>query len=119
MTRPCERSGGVLGGMLRGALDPGLWQTYNGAMFGFSLQKIIVLVAIVAAVWYGFKFLSRLDASRKAEAKVRHAKAKTKGRGKAAPPAADEPEDMVQCPVCGAYVAARASSSCGRDDCPY
>lgn len=92
-------------------------------MFGFSLQKIIVLVAIVAAVWYGFKFLSRLDASRKAEAKVRHEKGgsrgKSKGRGKAAPPAADEPEDMVQCPVCGAYVAARASSSCGRDDCPY
>ena len=88
-------------------------------MFGFSLQKIIVLVAIVAAVWYGFKFLSRLDASRKAEAKVRHEKGKSKGKGKANPPAADEPEDMVQCPVCQAYVPARASSNCGRDDCPY
>jgi len=88
-------------------------------MFGFSLQKIIVLVAIVAAVWYGFKFLSRMDAARKAEGKVRYAKSKAKGRAKAAAPAADEPEDMIQCPVCSAYVAARATNSCGRDDCPY
>ena len=107
----------------RGTLDPGLWQTYNGAMFGFSLQKILVLVAIVAAVWYGFKFLSRLDASRKAEAKVRHesgkAKGKTKGRGKAAAPSTEAVEDMVQCPSCGAYVAAGTRCTCGRDDCPY
>lgn len=92
-------------------------------MFGFSLQKILVLVAIIAAVWYGFKFLSRLDALRKAEAKVRHAKGKSRGKskdgGKAATPAADDVEDMVQCPTCGAYVAAGTRCSCGRDDCPY
>ena len=36
-------------------------------MFGFSLQKLLVLAAIVAAVWYGFQWLSRLDRQRKAE----------------------------------------------------
>ena len=28
-------------------------------------------------------------------------------------------EDMVECPVCGEYVAANSAASCGRDDCPY
>ena len=92
-------------------------------MFGFSLQKIIVLVAIIAAVWYGFKFLSRLDASRKADAKVRHTKGKSGGKSKggrrAATPATDDVEDMVQCRSCGAYVAAGTRCTCGRDDCPY
>ena len=39
-------------------------------MFGFSLQKLLVLAAIVAAVWYGFKWVSRLQKQRDAEAKV-------------------------------------------------
>ncbi len=28
-------------------------------MFGFSLPKVAVLIAIVLAVWYGFKILGR------------------------------------------------------------
>jgi uncharacterized protein len=88
-------------------------------MFGFSLQKILVLVAIVAAVWYGFKWVSRLQAARDAEAKAqgkRAAKRRAPGRPSAS---ADDAEDMVQCPVCRAYVQARGASSCGRSDCPY
>ena len=34
-------------------------------MFGFSFTKLIVLAAIVVAVWYGFKFVGRLDKRRK------------------------------------------------------
>ena len=30
-------------------------------MFGFSIQQPLVLVAIIAAVWYGFKWIGRLD----------------------------------------------------------
>ena len=37
-------------------------------MFGFSIQKLLVLAAIIGAVWYGFKFLSRLDQARKTDA---------------------------------------------------
>jgi len=89
-------------------------------MFGFpSIQKLIVLIAIVAAVWYGFKWLSRLQAARDAETKAegrRTAKRRAPGRRSAA---ADDAEDMVQCPVCRAYVQARGASSCGRSDCPY
>lgn len=73
-------------------------------MFGFSLPKLLVLAAIIAAVWYGFKFLGRLEAKRKAELK-----SAKKGGGA---------QNMVLCPVCETYVAAGAAS-CGRDDCPY
>lgn len=89
-------------------------------MFGFSLQKILVLVAIVAAVWYGFKFLSRLDETRKSEAKLREREGgKAPGRRAAKRRSEPEAEDMVLCPVCRAYVPARGTSNCGRADCPY
>ena len=45
-------------------------------MFGFSLQKLIVLVGIVAAVWYGFKLLTRLQEARKTDAALRQKTAK-------------------------------------------
>ena len=35
----------------------------------FSFQKILVLAAVVAAIWYGFKLVSRLDAARKRKLK--------------------------------------------------
>ncbi len=82
-------------------------------MFGFSLQKLIVLAGVVVAVWYGFKLITRLQQARDADAALRQSKAKRPG------PARGEAEDMVQCPVCQAYVPARSASSCGRADCPY
>lgn len=35
----------------------------------FSLQKILFLFAILAAVWYGFKLVTRLDRARKQKLK--------------------------------------------------
>ncbi|WP_193172857.1 hypothetical protein [Nisaea nitritireducens] len=35
----------------------------------FSIQKILVLVAVITAIWYGFKLVSRLDAARKQKLK--------------------------------------------------
>ncbi len=84
-------------------------------MFGFSLQKLIVLVAVVAAVWYGFKFITRLQEARRTDAELRDSAAR---RPKATTGPA-EAEDMVQCPVCQAYVQARGVTGCGRADCPY
>jgi len=88
-------------------------------MFGFSLQKLIVLIAIVAAVWYGFKWVSRLQAARDAELKAKGTRAAKPRKPGRRSPASDDAEDMVQCPVCRAYVQARGASSCGRSDCPY
>jgi len=69
-------------------------------MFGFSLTKILVLVAIIAAIVYGFRWLER------------NGKSKMARRGAAA-------EDMAECPVCGAYIAVAGTADCGRDGCPY
>ena len=90
-------------------------------MFGFSLQKLLVLAAIIAAVWYGFKFVGRLQDQRQADAKLR---ARGAGRPRAGGRGADaaeppEVEEMVECPVCQAYVQARGTSRCERADCPY
>jgi uncharacterized protein len=90
-------------------------------MFGLpSLQKLIVLAAIVAAVWYGFKFLGRLQQARKAEAKLREAQdgrpaRKPDGAGqRGAAKGGRQVEDLVPCPSCGAYVQAGTKCSCGR-----
>lgn len=83
-------------------------------MFGFGLTKIAVLIAVVLAVWYGFKFVGRLDQARKAQAEGKPKK-RAENRNAKRP----EVEDTVECPVCGAYVVARNSTPCERSDCPY
>jgi uncharacterized protein len=102
-------------------------------MFGLSLSKLILLAVVIAAVWYGFKWLGRVDKMRKEAAgrdrvdqKKRMAEA---DRASAAPtPAASAgapagaaagAEDMVACRTCGTYVLASAARNCGKAQCPY
>lgn len=88
-------------------------------MFGFSVQKLLVLAAIIALVWFGFRWVGRLQEMRAAEQKA--ARRTTAKRKPAAEDkrAADPAEEMVQCPACQAYVPVRDATSCGRADCPY
>ena len=76
-------------------------------MFGFGFGKLLVLAIIVAAVWYGFKLVGRLDQQRKR--KVAEAKKKP----------FDSIGEMEKCRVCGTYVAAGGAGNCGRQGCPY
>ena len=73
-------------------------------MFGFSLQKLIALAAIVAIVWYGFRWAARYQRLRRSAA-GRPARA----QDKAAPGAAEE---LERCPKCGAFVPAAAPHDC-------
>ncbi len=85
-------------------------------MFGLpSIQKLIVLGLVIAAVWYGFKFLGRLQQTRKTEAKLREAegRAAKKAPERKAAAAREEVADLVPCPACGAYVQAGSKCSCG------
>ena len=75
-------------------------------MFGFSLAKLLVLAAIIAAVWYGFKIIGRRNQSSKVARDESEA-----GRISA--------EDTVKCTHCGTYVVPASTGSCGRADCPY
>ncbi len=90
-------------------------------MFGFSLQKLMVRVAVIAAVCDGFKFPGRAQDARAVEQKLRAGGSRQpKARWRRAKqPAAPEAEDMVECPVCQAYVPARGASRCERPGCPY
>jgi hypothetical protein len=89
-------------------------------MFGFTLQKLLVLALIVAVVWYGFRFLGRVQSQRKAEQKAAR-KVQRRGRWSFGRDPDEDmgAEDMIACRVCGAYVPARGARSCGRADCPY
>lgn len=81
-------------------------------MFGFSITKLALLAAIIAAVWYGFKMIGRLDQLSKTAA--------AKGARRASGQAADDGSiDTVSCAVCGTFVAAGEAKPCGRQDCPY
>lgn len=82
-------------------------------MLGFGFSKLVVLIGIVVAVWYGFKLVGRLDQARKQQQGGGGPRAKA-GGGKS-----PEIEDTVQCPVCKAYVVAKSAGPCDRPDCPY
>ena len=83
-------------------------------MLGFSLSKLVVLAAIIALVWYGFKWVGRVNRLREErEARAGAAGAKVEDGG------GQGVEDMVKCEVCGTFVAARGARHCGREGCPY
>ncbi|MDP6476104.1 MAG: hypothetical protein QF449_09780 [Alphaproteobacteria bacterium] len=71
-------------------------------MFGFSLPKLLVLIALIVVVWYGFKALGRVNRKRQAQAKQA-------ARDEATQIAS---EDMIKCPKCGAYTASLDSHTC-------
>ena len=86
-------------------------------MLGFSLQKLLVLASIVAAVWYGFRWVSRLQEARKLDQEARAADLKD-SRGTRRPAKQAAAEDMARCPTCDAFVPARGATPCDRSDCP-
>ena len=87
----------------------------------FTLQKLLVLIAVIGAVWYGFKFVSRLRDARRTDDKLRDSAARRSAATEqsARDPARKDAEDMVRCPVCQAYVQARGVAACDRAACPY
>jgi hypothetical protein len=81
-------------------------------MFGFpSLSKILILVAIISAIWFGFRLISQLDRQRRDVAR----REKERARGRATPRQVD---DMVKCDVCGTFIA-RGSTGCAKPECPF
>ena len=68
------------------------------------LTKLLLTLAVVLAVLYGFRVFARLAAAKR----------------RLNPPRARLPaEDLVKCPTCGTFVAAASPSRCDRSDCPY
>lgn len=84
-------------------------------MFGLpSFQKILVIIAIVAAVWYGLKLIGRLDRERK-QALKEAGGAKPAKRPVSDAGSGSTVRDLVECRACHAFVApARVCSVCGK-----
>lgn len=90
-------------------------------MLGFSLQKLLVLFSIIAAVWYGFKLLKRFEVERKRRAEMQGRQAprrswrdsvRRSGKAREAR-SSDNTEEMRPCPACGTYIPAGTVCSCG------
>ena len=76
--------------------------------------RTAVSVILVVVAWSAYRYISRVDAIRRAlrdEMKRR--------QSPSAQSRTVQAEDLVKCRVCGAYVAARGATSCGRPDCPW
>jgi uncharacterized protein len=84
-------------------------------MFGLGLPKLILLALIIAIIWYGYRYLQRIEAVRRA---LRD-ELMRRQRATARPAQPVEAEDLVKCATCGAYVPAHHASACGRPDCPW
>ena len=83
-----------------------------------SFPKLVVLVAVVAIIWFGFRWFERWERER------RQAAERGQGRLGSGRPAQGPiggqtaAEDMRACSVCGTYVAS-AARACGRPKCPF
>lgn len=85
-------------------------------MFGMSYGKLLLLVAVVAIVWFGFRWFQRWEKERR-DAERREAA--QLARQAPTPAATRAGEEMSACRVCGTYVAASAMRACGRPNCPF
>lgn len=73
----------------------------------FSMNKLLILAAAIAIVWFGFRWWQRQQlASREPPRRTRNQRA---GSGAV--------EDMRACRACGVFIAAGAAP-CERPDCP-
>ncbi|MEK9672780.1 MAG: hypothetical protein VW268_09805 [Rhodospirillaceae bacterium] len=88
-------------------------------MFGFSIQKVLFTVAAIALVWYGFKWLGRVQARRNELAREQARRMREEAKSGVARGSAPEVEEMVECSTCGSFVAAQGAKNCGKPDCPH
>lgn len=79
------------------------------------MLKFLLLILLVAAVWYGWRYINRKPAPGKAPAP---AEPKAQEQSPAQKTIA---EDLKPCPVCGTYMVVAPNQppgqTCGRPDC--
>ena len=90
-------------------------------MFGFSFSKVLFTVVVAAIVWYGWKWMNRMQARRQGELDESGRRPVRGGRRSQPKRSARrmETEDLVQCKVCASYVPVRGGGACDRAGCPF
>jgi len=79
--------------------------------------KLVLLIVFILVIWYGFKYVNRVEEIRQSLKRAARAAAARSQARRGAP--AIKAEDMVKCNACGVYVTASGASNCGRADCPW
>ncbi|MBK8906355.1 MAG: hypothetical protein IPM60_00125 [Rhodospirillales bacterium] len=89
-------------------------------MLGLSLSKVLFTALVILAVWYGYRWWTRVESRRRAdlEARMRDEIGRSRG-GATRRPAGRGADELVRCAVCGTYVAASVPTRCDRADCPH
>jgi len=78
----------------------------------FSITKLIVLVAIIAAIFFAFKYISRIKAKRDTATR-RAVPPRQQASGRFAwARRVFKAEDLVACPQCGSYVRSLKDHRC-------
>ncbi|MAO93118.1 MAG: hypothetical protein CMM78_06125 [Rhodospirillaceae bacterium] len=87
--------------------------------------KTVLLVVIVAVIWFGFRHFERRDRVAKGnrrtgersfgERLAKSVREKTGGTSKDT----GAIEDTEPCPTCGSFVSVTGVSNCGKPNCPY
>ena len=88
-------------------------------MFGFSLTKLLFTVVVIVAVWYGFKWVGRMQSQRSRPPRAMRRRPARRSAETIHHEPANDTQDMVQCPTCGDFVPGRGMRNCGRENCPY
>lgn len=102
---------GALRPIAGAAIDLVPARAVESPVFGLSFAKVLLLVAVVAFVWFGWRWFQRWELDRRVR-DPGNADARTGSRR-------IEAEDMVACRVCGTYVSSRKPRACARGDCPF
>lgn len=79
------------------------------------MLKLLLLILLIAAVWYGWRYINRKP----------QAKPPAAAGPKASPAQKTIAEDLKPCPICGTYMVVdpgltpeqAAARTCGRPDC--
>ena len=81
----------------------------------FSITKLIVLVAIIAAVFLAFKYIGRVKKLQRAAAARRSAAPRPEPGGRFGwTRRIFKAEDLVECPRCGSFVRSLDEHVCGK-----
>ena len=93
-------------------------------MFGISFWKVVFLVAVVSAVWFGFRWFERAQNERQRIAdrragggSGRGGGSRKSGGGRAGARPDVTTHDLVACRVCGSFIA-EGARACNRPNCP-
>lgn len=77
--------------------------------------RLVLLGLVLAGVWYLYRMVTQQGPGAAAPASS-PPPANDPGPAEAAPE--EQAEDMIECPICRAYLPVGAHEGCGRPDCP-